>query len=846
MKIRFIHIWMLLTLFWLAACTPENDYFDDLGPSQEVNQDIKSIKVIAHDFIGAENLARTLVEIGHEGANFEWAENDTIGIFPNHGYQLAFPMTGGAGTQTAEFDGGDWALKPSSQYMAYYPFEYNNRSNKSVSATYVRQLQKGNDNTDHLGAFDYMAASATTPKEGSVSFDFKHLGALVQWRIKVPEAGNYTSLTLETKEHVFIRNGQIDLTAKTPVIQSSDKATSISMELTEVKAATAGEEITVYMMIAPTDLTGKTYTLSISNDNNEMASAELQGQKFEAGKAYAVTAKLGNLEAATLQIADYRGKAIDMDGGEIKMEYLSNQECTYIISEDAQSWISVKNSRSITERTLTVQVEKNTGDKNRRGTISIKSLKNNLAVEYAIIQGTEGTVAITKENGFLPVGILYTEETPTSAEHGLAALIDDNLETYFEVAKSSFDVMWEGAYSTPVCTFEFGLCVGNYQIRDFWMYVSDNGNSWKGLSWGVGLGATGTSHISVIERKARSRYIKLEVRTNHGGSTTRLSEFRMKEDMEADKDMTTFEELVLRGTSFTKNESTPMGNHYADKHVTTDEDRAWLANASNEPDLLPSASSYTLRPYTVNLYPYGHPVPADVNQLGVGDCSALAVFAEMAYLFPDFIESIITDHGNGNYTVAMYDPQGKPVDVTIQSTFLGDNNGLGATRGKDGKPNWATVMEKAIMKWNKIYQVNPDIAGIGSEHVAPLFTGEGNSFAIEPSSLLAEQLNQAVQIALNERMIVIGGFTTADLSVNGPLTVTMHAYSFMYSNDPAAMFAMRNPWGNSPSGKKDDDGILNISNDGIVPQTIDLRIIYPGAALEYAVKELTPYIPPKY
>ena len=166
---------MLLTLFWLAACTPENDYFDDLGPSQEVNQDIKSIKVIAHDFIGAENLARTLVEIGHEGANFEWAENDTIGIFPNHGYQLAFPMTGGAGTQTAEFDGGDWALKPSSQYMAYYPFEYNNRSNKSVSATYVRQLQKGNDNTDHLGAFDYMAASATTPKEGSVSFDFKHL-----------------------------------------------------------------------------------------------------------------------------------------------------------------------------------------------------------------------------------------------------------------------------------------------------------------------------------------------------------------------------------------------------------------------------------------------------------------------------------------------------------------------------------------------------------------------------------------------------------------------------------------------------------------------------------------------
>ena len=150
------------------------------------------------------------------------------------------------------------------------------------------------------------------------------------------------------------------------------------------------------------------------------------------------------------------------------------------------------------------------------------------------------------------------------------------------------------------------------------------------------------------------------------------------------------------------------------------------------------------------------------------------------------------------------------------------------------------------MKWNKIYQVNPDIGGIGSEHVAPLFTGEGNSFAIAPNSLLAEQLNQAVHLSLDERMIVIGGFNKAGLSVNGPETVTLHAFSFMLTNDPNAMFSMRNPWGNSPNGTKTDDGILNIANDGIVPPTIDVRIIYPGAALPYAVKDLTPYIPPKY
>lgn len=845
MKIRKSHIWTVLATLFFAACTPEADFIEN-PPQNSGENAVSSILVTARDFEGGENLARTSVEITHEGASFTWAENDTIGIFPANSFQTAFPMKAGAGSKSAEFDGGDWALKASSFYAAYYPFEFNNRSGKSVAITYMGQYQKGNDQTDHLGRFDYMAAAATTPRKGSVSFDFRHLGALVQWRLKVPAAGNYTALTVEAKEHVFIRNGKVDLTQKAPIIETSDKATSFSMELADIKAQAAGEEITVYMMMAPTDLTGKTFSVTLSNDKGETTTAEIQGQKFEAGKAYALAAEMGQLEKATLQIADYRGKAIDMNGGEIKMEYLSNQECTYSISEDAQDWISVKNSRTITEHTLTVHVEKNTEDKSRRGTITIRSLRNNLAIEYAIVQGTEGTVVIPDANDQLPVGILSTENKPTDEKYGLANLVDGNIDTYFEVAGNSFELIWEGAYSTPVCTFELGLMGNEYQPRDVSFQTSNDGRLWQGLGWGIGFGNPNFNRLSTIHEKARSRRIKMTVSSNHGGATTRLSEFGMKEDMEADKPLYSFEDLVAQGTSFTKNESTPMGNHYADKHVTTDEDRAWLADPANEPDLLKSAPNYTLRPYTVNLYPFGHPVPADVNQLGVGDCSALAVFAEMAYLFPGFIESIITDHGNGTYTVAMFDPQGKPVDVTVQSTFLGDDNGIGANRGKDGKPNWATVMEKAIMKWNKIYQVNPDIGGIGSEHVAPLFTGEGNSFAISPNALLAEQLEQAVNLALNERMIVIGGYNKADLYVNGPLTVTLHAYSFMLSNYPGAMFAMRNPWGHCPNGKKEDDGILNVTNDGIVPPTIDLRIIYPGAALEYAVKELTPYIPPTF
>lgn len=836
----------MLATALLAGCTLENDIMEQTQPTQ--GEEIESIKVSARNFIGAEEITRTSVEVGDDGATFVWAENDTIGIFPDTGYQVAFPMQSGAGSQTAEFDGGGWALKASSQYAAYYPFAYENRSGKNIAVTYTGQLQKGNGNTAHIGQYDYMSAAATTPAEGSVTFDFQHLGTLVQWKLKVPAAGEFTSLTLKTKEHLFIRKGKIDLTSSKHAIESSDKATSFSMELQDISTTAAGQEITVYMMMAPTDLSGQSYTLSLTNSEGKMAEAVLEGQKFEAGKAYALTVELGKFEDAVLEIADKRGKAIGSEGGTVTLEYLTNSECQFIVSDDAKEWITLAESRAVTSHKAAFNIAENTGEKNRRGIVTIKCKHSNLAVEYIILQGGVNTYAITEEGGNIPVGILSSNKEATSAANGLKNLVDNNLNTYFEAnGNSQVHIDWEGPYAIAIKGLELAVNSGGYGISWWSLHASANGKDYNGFGWLLGMGQGTSTYLHTKDDiKARSQYFRIVIESNHGASTTRVSELGYIEDMEADKDITTFEQLLARGTSFTKDASTPMGNHYANKHVTTDADRTWLATATNEPDLLPSAGGYTLRKYEVNLYPYEKPVPADINQHGVGDCSALAVFAEMAYLFPEFIQSIITDHKDGTYTVAMYDPQGEPVDVTVQSTFLGDDNGIGASSGKDGKANWATIMEKAIMKWNKIYQVNPDINGIGSEHVAPLFTGEGNSFAISPGSLLPEQLEQAVNIALDNRMIVIGGFTTPNLSVNGPLTVTAHAYSFMYSNMSGAMFAMRNPWGNSPQGTRDDDGILNIINDGVVPPTIDLRIIYPGAAKEFAVKNLTPYIPPQY
>lgn len=844
MKTRYLHLLLAIVSMLFAACTIEESIVEDIADGNS----IEAIRVSAPDFIWSDDITKTTVQIDDEGAKFSWAATDTIGIFPNTGFQVAFPMASGAGAKTAEFNGGGWALKPSSLYAAYYPFQYNNRQINKIAASYVGQMQKGNGNTGHIGKYDYMAASATIPEDGNVTFNFRHLGALAQWKLKVPGSGEFTSLTITAKEPLFIRNGYIDLSKPTPIIDAAEKHRSLSIELSDIATSAAGEEITVYMMLPPADLSGKTLTLALANDKGEVAEAEITGKNLEAGNAYSFEAQLGDFSEAVLQIADKRGKVIGAEGGTVDLTYLSNLDCIAVIPSEAQGWISQTSTKAAIERKLSFEIAENTDVKNRRATITIKGIRNNLAVEYVILQGGKNSYAITQDSCNIPAGIITPQYPAIDSDHGVANLFDNNENTYYEVAKKSFFIEWEGTYQIPMNELQLGLVAGTSRIHWFHMEVSSDGNSWNSLGWGVGFGLSDHSYLSTHECSLRSQYVRLVIESNQGASSTRISEYHLTEDTKADNDITSLSELISRGISFSQADDTPMGKHYSNKHVTTEDDKAWLANPANEPALLQSASGYTLREYEVNLYPFGNPVPADINQHGVGDCSALAVFAEMAYLFPDFIKSIITDNQDGTYTVAMYDPQGKPVNVSVQSTFLGDNNGIGATSGKDGKANWATIMEKAIMKWNYIYKVNPDIAGIGSEHVAPLFTGEGNSFAIAPNSLLAKQLGQAVEIALQNRMIVIGGFNKAGLAPGGegPQTVTAHAYSFMYSNVQEALFAMRNPWGNSPGGSEGDDGIMNVLDDGSIPPTIDLRIIYPGAAEKYAVKDLGPYIPPKY
>jgi len=297
----------------------------------------------------------------------------------------------------------------------------------------------------------------------------------------------------------------------------------------------------------------------------------------------------------------------------------------------------------------------------------------------------------------------------------------------------------------------------------------------------------------------------------------------------------------------TVSSKTPMGTRFETPatHVATSAELAFLGDASKSPDVPSSLSGMKMKAFPVTLYPSGAPTPADINQHGIGDCDGDTAMASMAYMNADFVKSIITDNHDNTYSIAMYDPHGKPFTVKVDNRFLADSGGsIQAVTGKNDVANWATVLEKAVMKYNQVYNFIDDIQGIGSEHLTPLFTGEGGSLAFDRGVLSPEQLTRVVKASLAAGKFVSGGFGD-EKALGKYQAITAHGYAVFVPADSQTMVSMRNPWGVSPlaSGGFDTttDGVLNVPKASEWAKEIDLRIIDPGKACSAGVT--SPYVP---
>jgi len=455
------------------------------------------------------------------------------------------------------------------------------------------------------------------------------------------------------------------------------------------------------------------------------------------------------------------------------------------------------------------------------------------------------SIKIASENTTMPgMGTITVQYDDSPLGDDIDKLIDGDADTKYTANYNKVWIVWKGNSAVEL---------DGYFITSSTFHPQFDPKSWTlsaskdSIAWEVLDAKTDFTFADRKEKKLFSitdntsyRYFKLDITANNGGIITQIADWGLKKTIK-------MEDLMQLASGFTHSAQTPMGVHYENRHMTTDLNRAWLLDANNEPPVPGSLNGSAIwKELPVTLYPFGDPIPADINQHNIGDCGGIAALASMAYLYPDFIKSIIMDNGDKTYTIDMFDPQGKPLKVTLSSTFLvtKDNGNIAAVSGKRDQACWSTLLEKAIIKYNAIYEVNPEIGGIGSHVVPPLFTGEGESFGFPSGVLNADQLKVMVEASLQEGNFVVGGFNQVK-PIGNTNTVTGHAYTYLLSIDPNALFSMRNPWGGNPGADGTVDGVLNIPDDGIIPTLIDVGVTGPGKAAPMK-KNIKPYDPSIY
>ena len=281
------YFFLLAATILLASCSS-----DVLENANTDNNVVSHVTMTASDF-ELDAATRTALEITSSGLSFTWAESDVVGIYPNAGDQVSFPMTKGAGTKTANFDGGGWALKGNYTYAAYYPYDAGNtfyaRPYTALPISYKGQKQPANNSTAGLGAYDYMVATASTPESGNVTFNFSHINSVLYIQLTSPDAATFTKLTLSCDDAIFVTDATVNISNGT--LTPKTTANEITLDLDNVEIS-AGGVLKALMMIAPVNATGKTLRVTASSMFGKNYVAEIAGKDFQTGKGYMLSGVL--------------------------------------------------------------------------------------------------------------------------------------------------------------------------------------------------------------------------------------------------------------------------------------------------------------------------------------------------------------------------------------------------------------------------------------------------------------------------------------------------------------------------------------------------------------------------
>ena len=207
-----------------------------------------------------------------DGLSLVWAPEDRIGVFNGTDANIAYTLSSGDGTGSAEFSGNTQFSE--GKLYAYYPYS---EANKNSDAIVVDLSSQTYSSPSDFGKYFYMVGSADV-EAGATDIDmgFKNPLAAFVFTVdnKLDHAIKVTGFSVSTldSEPVFHQEATLDLTAEDPtVLKITDEAVAeISISIDGIKVE-AGTELSFPVVVLPANLSGKELYFSMNYISGEEA-----------------------------------------------------------------------------------------------------------------------------------------------------------------------------------------------------------------------------------------------------------------------------------------------------------------------------------------------------------------------------------------------------------------------------------------------------------------------------------------------------------------------------------------------------------------------------------------------
>jgi len=192
------------------------------------------------------------------------------------------------------------------------------------------------------------------------------------------------------------------------------------------------------------------------------------------------------------------------------------------------------------------------------------------------------------------------------------------------------------------------------------------------------------------------------------------------------------------------------------------------------------------------LYPNGDPSLGDINQGDFGDCWLLAALGSTALTDPQKIKDLITDNGDGTYTVHFQDG-----DVTVNDDALLDQG--------DDQGKWVAVVETAYAE-REGGTYDEIEGGYADDAYEDLFGADTGSFDPDSTNDLFFGDNKSPDDSYDEMNEALDDGRPVSASVNGRIGIDGgHALivTDVYERDGVRYVELMNPWASN------NDDIIN-------------------------------------